>query len=106
MSALGQPFEHQRTGVTFNAIFINVPPVDPRLDLGADLREMSTLEASRDKIPQGMKLGDVVQQSNPPWNTSEFQQFPYWKLVRREDNGANFTIKFWAVHVTDKDTQP
>ena len=88
----------------FSAIAINLPPVDPQgLELGSDWREMCTLEARRDKVPQGMGLGDVVKQTAPPWNTAEFQQFPRWKLVRREDNGANFTVKFWAVKIADVD---
>lgn len=52
-------------------------------------------------MPQTLELGDVIKQINPPWNTSTFQKYPLWKLIRREDNGANFSIKFWAVKVPE-----
>jgi hypothetical protein len=103
MAALGQPMTLLRTGDTFNAILVDLKPLDPRLDLGSDWREMCTIEARRDQIPQTMRAdegyGDIVRQANPPWNTSEFTEFPLWKLIRREDNGARFTIMFWAARV-------
>lgn len=99
MSALGQPFELLRTGETFSAIPIQVHDIDPRLELGSDPRECCTLEARRDKIPQGLKPGDVLKQLDPPYNTSSFQEFPLWKLIKRSNNGANFAITYWAVKV-------
>jgi len=105
MAALGQPFELLRTGETFRAIAINVPPIDPRLELGSDLREHCTIEALRDRLPVGIKHGDVIKQTNPPFNTSTFQEFPIWKVIKREDNGANFTIRYWAVKVPQEEEE-
>lgn len=103
VNALGQPFLHVASGTVFLAIAVPLANIDPRMDLGADPREMCTLEGLRDQMPV-MKLNDIVQQTNPPFNTASFQSFPVWRLTRREDNGANFTIKYWAVKVVAQDT--
>ncbi len=109
MTALGQPFKLMRTGETFNAIGINLQPIDPRLDLGSDPRAHGRIEARRDQLPEGIltddAYGDIIQQINPPWNTATFKRFPLWKLVNREDNGLSFSIIFYCVQVADVDQE-
>ena len=101
MMAMGQPFELLRTGESFQAIAIPLPPVDPTLELGSDWRELMTLEVRRDQMPEGVVLNDVIRQSNPPWGTRLFQKTPLLKLVRRDDNPASCSVKYWADKVPE-----
>ncbi len=93
---------HQRSGETFPAILLPVNAIDPRLELGDDPREMATMEARRDRIPE-IKYGDVIVQTKPFLSDSPQ---PLWKAVRRDDNPANFAVKWWLVKITDQDAQP
>lgn len=107
LSSLGQPFKLMRTGDIFQAIAINLFPIDPRLELGADTRAFGRIEGRRDQLPPTLlvdeSFGDVIQQMNPPWNTATFQKFPLWKLARRDDNGFSFSIIFHCVQVATID---
>ncbi len=105
LAQLGQPMQHQRSGETFTAILLPVNAIDPRLELGDDPRELATMEARRDRIPE-IKYGDVIVQTQPFWaNSAAPVVQPLWKAVRRDDNPANFAVKWWLVKITDQDAQ-
>jgi len=106
IAELGQLFSLERTGDEFEAILLPVNPIDPQLELGSDWREMATLEGNRERVPWwNIKYGDVILQTNPFWRTDILSTIPKWKIIRKDDNPANFTIKFWVVKITDKDVQ-
>jgi hypothetical protein len=99
---LGQKFRLLKDGSEWDGILLGVPPMDPQLELGSDWREMATLESLRQVTPS-IGYGDLIKQVSPFWSIPSDPQTVLWKVVRREDNGAYFTIKFWLVMVTQKD---
>jgi hypothetical protein len=103
IDSLGQPFVHKKSGTSFLGILLPVHPVDPMLELGSDWREMATLEALRNTVP-AINYADVIAQTNPIWGAVGTP--PQWKVVRREDNPADFAIKYWLVKITSQDAQP
>ena len=104
INELGQQFKLERTGDSFNAILLSVNPIDPQLELGSDWREMATLEGRRDLMP-AIVYGDTIVQPFPFWATEALASPPRWKVIRRDDNPANFAIKYWLVKITDNDAQ-
>lgn len=104
MTELGQRFSLPRTGDQFDAILLPVNPIDPQLELGSDWREMATLEGRRDRMPT-ITYGDTVIQIQPFWATDALITPPQWKVIRRDDNPANFAVKFWLVKITVQDVQ-
>ncbi len=105
INELGQRFQLARTGDEFDAILLPVTPIDPQLELGSDWREMATLECRRDRLPE-IVYADIIIQPNPFWATDALESPPKWKVFRRDDNPANFAVKFWLVKITEKDAQP
>ncbi len=105
INELGQRFSLLRTGDEFDAILLPVAPIDPQLELGSDWRELATLEGRRDRMP-AIVYADIIIQTLPFWATEPLVAPPKWKVVRRDDNPANFAIKFWLVKITDQDAQP
>jgi hypothetical protein len=109
LQSLGQRLRLDRTGAEWNGILLPVNPIDPRLELGDDPRELATLEMRRDGSPD-LEHGDVVIQIRPPWATKSFNEGfvkpPLWRVLRRDDNPANFSIRYWLVKITSDDTQP
>jgi len=92
----------------FNGIINPAPPVDPSMPLGNDWRELSTLEVLQEEIPAGLesqdKLKQVIPQVGDAPDSSDTTAPPaIWKVVRREDNPADFIVRLWVVKVTDKD---
>lgn len=65
--------------------------LDPEMPLGPDGREYVTIEAMRSDVPSAL-LGAAVKSNQTA--TIEGESF---KLVRRDDNASNNTVKFWAV---------
>ncbi len=70
--------------------------VDPALELGYDPRELSIIECLNDDAPETdvsqIQFQDVVAKNK-------------WKVVRREDNPADFTVRYWVVKIVPgKDT--
>ncbi len=99
----GQEFEHQRTSEGFVAIIEVKPPIDPRLELGSDLREHAIISGRRDVIPD-MRHGDVITQLTGLWFTEDTPPQP-WKIIKREDNPADIAIKYWIVRIAPEDEQ-
>lgn len=104
IAELGQRFRLDKTGQEWDAILLKVQPIDPQFELGSDWREMATLESRRDGTP-AVAYGDYVIQVHPFWATDSTTTAT-WKVIRREDNPADFALKFWVVKVTDQDAQP
>jgi len=105
MASLGQRFSRETTGEEWDGILLSVPPLDPRMDLGADLREFATLECRRDTSPD-LQYGEVIIQQRPFWQVSDNAPAPRWSVARREDNPADFAVKYWlAKLVPDKDAR-
>jgi hypothetical protein len=105
VSQLGQVMELERTQEQFKAILLPVTAVDPRLELSDDPRELATIEARRDRVPE-IKYGDVILQLKPFWALpGEDVPSPRWRAIRRDDNPANFAVKWWLVKITDQDAQ-
>lgn len=65
-----------------------MPAIEPSMPLGNDWRELSTLQAFRDDVP------DEIQAQSRIANAGDT-----WKVVRRDDNPADFAVKFWVVKV-------
>ncbi len=104
MAGLGQRFERLTTGEEWDGILLAVPPVDPAMDLGEDLRERATMECRRDSAPE-LEYGEIVIQKRPFWSLTGDAPSPRWSVTRREDNPANFAIRYWLIKVTDKDAR-
>ena len=105
VTQLGQVMEMEETGEQFKAILLPVNAIDPRLELGDDPREMATIEARRGHVPE-IKYGDVILQIKPFWAApGEDVPSPRWRALRRDDNPANFAVKWWLVKITDQDAQ-
>lgn len=99
---VGQRFKLEQSGDEFDAILTPVPSIDPTFELGSDLREKATLEIRRDRTPV-VNYGDVVIQTQPFWATDALASPPRWKVIHREDNPANFVVKYWVAKITDQD---
>jgi len=104
IAGLGQKFVRESTGEEWDGILLAVPSVDPRLDLGEDLRERATLECRRDSCPD-LAYGEIVIQKRPFWAVSENTPSPRWSVSSREDNPADFAIKYWLVKIGAKDAR-
>ena len=104
VTAYGQRIRLGRTGEEFTAVLTPQPAIDPRLELGADAREMALMEGRRDMIPS-LNYGDVVTQTSAVWaHTGDIVSFP-WRVVKRDDNPANVAIRYWLVKIGDEDQQ-
>jgi hypothetical protein len=104
VTAYGQQLRLERTGEEFTAVLTPQPSIDPRLDLGADPREMALLEGRRDMVPE-LKYGDTVTQISAVWaHVGDVVSFP-WKVVKRDDNPANVAIRYWLVKIGEFDEQ-
>jgi len=101
MSSLGQRFRLDRTGDEWDGILLAIPPADPLQDLGSDLREKATMECRRDNIPE-LKYGDIITQLRPFWQDFATDP-PHWKLTWKQDNPAQFAVKFWMVRIIPQD---
>jgi hypothetical protein len=99
----GQVFAHPASEKQFEAIIDAAPAIDPRLELGNDLREHAVIRGRRDTMPL-MHYGDLVQQLTGLW-FSDDTPAQVWRVTKREDNPANIAIKYWVVKVTDADPQ-
>ena len=80
------------TGKQFTAIIEPITPIDPSMELGSDWRELSVVHVKRADAP-ALEMNDRVQDEDGN----------KWKIVKREDNPADFVTKFWAVFVTEDD---
>src|SRR5881394_516010 len=99
LSSLGQRFKLDRTGDEWDAILLTIPPADPtNQELGSDLREKATMECRRDSIPE-IKYMDTIVQLRPFWQEAGDTSQSKWKVVWRQDNPADFAIKFWLVRI-------
>jgi hypothetical protein len=102
MSELGQRFRLPRTGDEFDAILLPLPPIDPMFELGTDKREKASLEGRRDRLPAIVR-DDIILQLQPFWTTEPLAAPPKWMALEREDNPANFAVKYTLVKVTEGD---
>lgn len=73
---------------SFSGVLMPMPAIEPSMPLGNDWRELSTLQAFRDDVP------DEIQAQSRIANAGDT-----WKVVRRDDNPADFAVKFWVVKV-------
>lgn len=83
----------------FYGLLTPAASIDPRLELGSDLRELSTLECLNiDASPWGA-APDIAQQDR----LLDVMANATWRVVKRENNPADFTVKFWVVKITGQD---
>lgn len=80
------------SGITFQALMTSEPPVDPRLDLGSDLREVTFAYCLR-PTPAIAEQDELVDDS-----------MVIWKVVKLIDNPAQITVVFTLVRVAPEDT--
>lgn len=81
----GRDLTNLRTNDVFNGIIDPNPPIIPESLLGDDPREFGVIHAKKDGTGN-CKLGDVVRDADGN----------QWILLRRDDNPADFVVKFWA----------
>ena len=81
-------FTHVASTKMFNGILMPMPPIDPTMELGSDWRELSTLQVLRENLPA------VASQDRIKDSAGQL-----WKVVRREDNPGDFSVKLWVVKV-------
>ena len=70
--------------------------IDPRLEVTNDPRELSILEVRR-PVPQG--TFSTVQRDLNSNDQIAGADGTLWTLIRRDDNPATFTVKFWLAKV-------
>ena len=70
--------------------------IDPRLDVSNDPRELSVLEVRR-PVPQGTFAG--LQRDLNSNDQIAGPDGTLWTLIRRDDNPATFSVKFWLAKV-------
>ena len=80
----------------FSGVLETLPGIDPRLDLGSDIRELACLHVIRDSCP-AVDSQDQIQEVSQ-------STAPIWKVVRREDNPSDVVVKLWIVKVLTTDT--
>lgn len=73
------------------------------MPLGEDSREMSMIESRRDLIPL-LQSGDIILQIHPLYELSNAEIPPKWRVTRRVNNPANFTIQYWLVLIAENDS--
>jgi hypothetical protein len=95
LSVCGHTFQLITTGQSFDGIIDPLPPVDPRMDLGSDIREISSLQVLREDCP-------VIAQGDRLTQTSVSPQAA-WRVVKLEDNPSDPVNKMWVVKVTESD---
>src|SRR5881394_264584 len=98
----GQEFLHERSEEGFDALIVEKPAIDPRLELGSDLRELALITGRRGKIPTDIKHGDVIQQLTGIWFAPDTPP-QNWKVVKRDDNPSSIGIHYWVVKIADVD---
>lgn len=81
------------SGTRFQALLTSEPPIDPRLDLGSDLRELCFAYCLR-PTPAINEQDELVDDS-----------MTIWKVVKVIDNPAQITVVFSLVRVTPEDLQ-
>lgn len=106
----GEMFTLVRTGETFRGVLMPFPSIDPTMELGSDLRELSTIQVLRNEEPDIQSQDrlrvvvspSVAVSSDPGIAPSS----ALWKVVKREDNPADFAVKLWVVKVLEGTDTP
>jgi hypothetical protein len=80
---------------TFCGLFAVVPPVDPNMGLGNDLREYSIITFL--STPATAQITIDSRAHDVSTNTD-------WRIRKRVDNDADFTTEFWVTKKLAKDT--
>ncbi len=80
-------------GGAVNGLLQTAPPIEPGMELGTDLRELSLFEIMK-PLPGNIQFGTRLRDNSTG---------ALWKTVKREDNPADFTGKFWLAKVTEGD---
>ncbi len=80
-------------GGSLRAVLTVLPPFESGLGLGSDLREVTRAEITA-PLPQNVKMSTRLQDQDSGET---------WKVVKREDNPADFTVALWLVKITEQD---
>jgi hypothetical protein len=68
-------------------LFAAIPPLDPNLALGNDLREYSTITILTSQVPATIAID---------FTFFDTQTQTSWVLRKRVENDADFTTEFWV----------
>jgi hypothetical protein len=60
------------------------------------------IETRRDLIPE-LRYGDVLLQIHPLYELENLVVPFRWRVVKRSDNTASFTVKFWVSLIANVD---
>ena len=77
----------------FQGVIDPQPWIDPRTELGPDVRELGKLYVARGVDP-GLESQDMLCQTTVPGGQN-------WKVVRQDDNTSDTIICYWIVKVID-----
>ena len=80
----GKDVEH--SAGTFRAVVAGESELDPGMQLGEDLREVTVIETVRSLVPAGLDAQQTVTIDGIALN-----------LIRRVDNPGNLNVRFYAV---------
>lgn len=86
------------SGTRFSGLVQSAPPVDPSLDLGSDLREVSIIECLSSEMPTTIKPGDQIQDIGSVPNVADAGGWK-WNLLKRVNNNADFTTQYYVTQV-------
>lgn len=79
-------------GGTLRALMAVLPEIDPALELGADIREVCKAQILS-PAPANIAANGRVKADDGQ----------LWKIVKRVDNPADFTIDLYLVKITEQD---
>ena len=75
----------------FQGVLEIMPGIDPRMDLGSDIRELGVLHVVRSICP--------VVESQDTLSQITGDNTPTWKVIRREDNPGDIVVRLWMAKV-------
>lgn len=76
-----------RGGRGFVGLIDPQPEVDPTLEISSDYREIGMLHVKQSDDP-GLVANDTITQAPDKW-----------RVVRRDNNPADFVVKYWLVKI-------
>lgn len=85
-------------GARWSGLVQSAPPVDPSMELGSDIREVSILECLTSEMPTTVKPGDQIQDIGSVPDTSDLGGWN-WNLIKRVNNPADFATQFYVTRV-------
>ena len=95
----------------FKGIYNPVPPLDPNMPLGSDIREFATLEVLNENYPTDLESQDEIKKVVPQVGddtdpgAATAPTPPIWSVVRRENDPGDPCVRLWLVKIVPEDQQ-